>query len=73
MTIRSTPSGPDLDTAFHWQANLTALFLVKCRARAMARCPMALEILVPGLSRAKPETLIATAKHLTQKEPCLSG
>lgn len=50
------------------QARRTAAHMVKFRARHYARRPIALESLYPGLSAAKPETLIAVAEHLLETE-----
>ncbi|HEY1736820.1 MAG TPA: hypothetical protein VGG12_09240 [Methylovirgula sp.] len=50
------------------QARRTAAAILKHRARAFAKRPMALETLYPGLAAATPETVIAIAQHLLERE-----
>ncbi len=54
--------------AFCAQAARTAVDLIKDRARACAKRPMTLENVIPGLSAAAPETIIAMAKQLIAAE-----
>jgi hypothetical protein len=54
--------------ALRAKARRSAAHLVKTRARAFAKRPMALEVLYPGLAAAKPETLIAIAEHLLERQ-----
>jgi hypothetical protein len=54
--------------ALRSQASRSAAHLIKQRARAFAKRPMALETLYPGLASATPETLIAIAEHLLETE-----
>lgn len=68
MSIRIAPSETGLKNLFQLQAMRTGLDLVKYRARAYARHPMALDTLVPGLSHARPEVLISVAKQLLWTE-----
>ena len=56
------------DPDFTVAARRAACHLVKTRARAYARRPMALEALHPGLSTAPPHTLVAIAAHLVERE-----
>ncbi|GEM_PF-1585911 len=64
----STPAQLAAQTALRAQAKRTALALIKHRARAYAKCPMTLENVFPGLAAAEPETMIAAARHLIEKE-----
>ncbi len=41
---------------------------IKGRARRYARWPMALDTLHPGLGSASPDTLVAVAAHLVERE-----
>lgn len=50
------------------RARRSAVAILKQRARVFAKRPMALESLYPGLAAAAPETLIAIAQHLLDKE-----
>lgn len=50
------------------RARRSAISILKQRARAFAKRPMALESLYPGLAAAEPETVIAIAQHLLEKE-----
>ncbi|MGH6842902.1 MAG: hypothetical protein ACREDV_12590 [Methylocella sp.] len=56
------------EAALRAQAKRTAVVLIKERARAYAKRPMALENVSPGLSAEAPETIIAVAKHLIALE-----
>jgi hypothetical protein len=58
----------DAAEAMRAQARRTAAHMVKSRARDYARRPMQLEILYPGLAVADPQTLVAVATHLLNKE-----
>jgi len=68
MSRQTTTRETELETAFRSQARRTAIFLIKCRARAYARAPLSLENLFPGLSCAPPDVMIAIAEHLLQVE-----
>jgi hypothetical protein len=50
------------------QARRAAIHLIKMRARHYARRPQGLDCLLPGLSMSSPETLIAVAEHLVDRE-----
>jgi hypothetical protein len=50
------------------QAQRVVATLVKARARRFARRPMTLDVLMPGLSCARPDVLIAVARHLLETE-----
>ncbi|MGH6796732.1 MAG: hypothetical protein ACREDD_00710 [Methylocella sp.] len=63
-----TPARANAEAALRAQATRTAADLIKDRARAYAKRPMTLEIVLPGLSAAAPETIIAVAKHLIAAE-----
>jgi hypothetical protein len=56
------------EAALRAQARQTAAGLIKYRARAYARRPMALESVCSGLSAATPEVVIAVAKQLIAAE-----
>ena len=56
------------EAALRAQATRTAVDLIKDLARAYAKRPMSLENVIPGLSAAAPETIIAAAKHLIALE-----
>jgi hypothetical protein len=56
------------EAALRAQATRTAVVLIKERARAYAKRPMSLENVIPGLSAAAPETIIAVAKNLIALE-----
>jgi hypothetical protein len=58
----------NVEAALRAQATRTAVDLIKDRARAYAKRPMSLENVIPGLSAAAPETIIAVAKHLIALE-----
>jgi hypothetical protein len=66
------PNGPtaraNVEAALRAQATRTAVNLIKDRARAYAKCPVSLENVIPGLSTAAPETIVAVAKHLIAQE-----
>jgi hypothetical protein len=67
MPNRSTARA-NVEAALRAQATRTAVDLIKDRARAYAKRPMSLENVIPGLSAAAPETIIAVAKHLIALE-----
>ncbi len=50
------------------RARRSAVSILKQRARVFAKRPMTLESLYPGLAAAEPETVIAVAQHLLDKE-----
>jgi hypothetical protein len=50
------------------QAPGSAVSVLKQRARVFAKRPMALENLYPGLAAAAPDTMIAIAQHLLDRE-----
>ncbi len=50
------------------RARRSAIAILKQRARFFAKRPMALENLYPGLAAAAPETVIAVAEHLLDRE-----
>jgi hypothetical protein len=58
----------NVEAALRAQATRTAIDLIKDRARAYVKRPMSLENVIPGLSAAAPETIIAVAKHLIALE-----
>jgi hypothetical protein len=58
----------NVEAALRAQARRTAVDLIKDRARAYAKRPKSLENVIPGLSAAAPETIIAVAKHLIALE-----
>jgi hypothetical protein len=62
------PARANVEAALRAQATRTAVDLIKERARAYAKRPMALENVFPGLSAAGPETVVAVAKHLIAAE-----
>ena len=62
------PARADIEAALRKQAARTAVDLIKERARAYAKCTMALENVFSGLSAAAPEAIIAVAKHLIAAE-----
>ncbi|MGH6822576.1 MAG: hypothetical protein ACRECP_06380 [Methylocella sp.] len=62
------PARANVEAALRAQATRTAVDLIKDRARAYAKRPTTLENVIPGLSAAAPETIIAMAKHLIAAE-----
>jgi hypothetical protein len=58
----------NIEAALRAQATRTAVDLIKDRARTCAKRRMTPENLIPGLSAAAPETIIAVAKHLISAE-----
>ncbi|WP_026607438.1 hypothetical protein [Methylocapsa acidiphila] len=58
----------DFESALQAQARRTAARMVKSRARAYLRRPIALDSLSPGLASAGPKATIAAAIHLLEKE-----
>ena len=58
----------NVEAVLRVQATRTVVDLIKERARAYAKRPMALETVFPGLLAAAPETKIAVAKHLIAAE-----
>jgi hypothetical protein len=68
MTTRIAPADIQLAATFRSQADRTARYLIKCRARAYAKRPIDLEALCVGLSSAASETLMSIGAHLLQNE-----
>ncbi len=68
MPTRTPPAETQLAAAFRSQADRTARYLVKCRARTYAKRPIDLDAIVPGLSTALPEALMAAGANLLQSE-----
>ena len=64
MTADASTSVPDLAAA----ARRSIAHTLKARARRYGRWPQALDALYPGLGRAPPDTLIAVAAHLVERE-----
>ncbi len=64
MTPGTPTFAPDLAAA----ARRSVIHMVKCRARHYGRRPQALEALFPGLACAPPDTLVAVARHLVERE-----
>ncbi|MGH6834912.1 MAG: hypothetical protein ACREC9_05010 [Methylocella sp.] len=62
------PARANLEAALRAQATRTAVDLIKNRARTYATRRVTLENVIPGLSAAAPETIIAMAKHLIAAE-----
>lgn len=62
----SVPSRPE--EALDSVARAAIAALVKHRARALARDPAALDSILPGLSGARPEAMIAVARHMLEIE-----
>ncbi len=67
MCITPTPD-PGSPAAFDSIARSAVAALVKRRARALARDPASLDHVLPGLSCALPETLIAVARQSLDAE-----
>jgi hypothetical protein len=67
MCLTRDPDFPSPD-AFDSVARCAVAALVKRRARALAQNPTALESVLPGLSEAVPETLIAVARKILEGE-----
>lgn len=64
----ATPPPDDLLETLMQGAARCAIHRIKGRARLYAKRPAALEPLYPGLSCAPPQTLIAVAEHLVDRE-----
>ena len=60
----------DVRAADHLElaARRSVSHMIKARARYYMRCPMALDLLHPGLSTASPHGLVAIAEHLVERE-----
>lgn len=54
--------------ALRAQARRSASHQLKRRARDFAKNPMMLDVLWPGLAAAEPQTMIAIAEHLLERE-----
>ncbi len=67
MCITSTPD-PRSPEAFESVARTAVAALVKRRARALAQNPASLDGVLPGLSIALPETMIAVARKILDGE-----
>src|SRR3974390_1748462 len=63
-----SPAQVHAEAALRAQAHRTVILLIKNRARAYAKRPKALERLSPGLAAAAPDTMMAVAKHLIERE-----
>ena len=68
MTARTTPYPQESSIGLAAPATRAACHMVKMRARAFALRPQALDALQVGLSLASPETLVAVAEHLVERE-----
>ena len=64
MTAGTSPFARDLAAA----ARRSIAHTLKARARHFRRRPQDLDVLFSGLGRASPETLIAVAEHLVERE-----
>ena len=64
MTAGTPTFAPDFEAA----ARRSVAHTIKARARRYGRQPQALDALFPGLGSARPETLIAVAAHLVERE-----
>lgn len=63
-----TPGTPTFAADLATAARRQVAHSIKNRARAYARRPQSLEALFPGLGCAPPDTLLAVAEHLVERE-----
>ena len=63
-----TPGLPTFTPELAAAGRRAAAHMIKTRARSYARRPQALDALFPGLGCAPPQTLVAVAAHLVERE-----